>query len=88
MIDLFIANDRATLGDRQGAIAGLVAVLQAHPFIAGAYKDLGDNLLLAYEAPQAWRSWDLGRRIAPTFHNFKAVGEFEERLAAQHPEYF
>lgn len=88
MIDLFVANDRATLGDRRAAIGGLVAVLQAHPFIAGAYKDLGDNLLLTYEAPEAWRSWDLGRRIAPTFHNFKAVGEFEARLAAQHPEYF
>ena len=88
MLDLFIANDRASLGDRKTARDGLVAVLQAHPFIAGAYKDLGDNLLVSYDASNAWRCWDLGRRIAPGLANFKAVNQFEAGLAAQHPEYF
>ncbi len=88
MLDLFIANDRASLGDRKAALDGLVAVLQAHPFIAGAYKDLGDNLLMSYDASNAWRCWDLGRRIAPGYQNFKAVNQFEANLATQHPEYF
>lgn len=88
MLDLFIANDRASLGDRKTARDGLVAVLQAHPFIAGAYKDLGDNLLMSYDASNAWRCWDLGRRIAPGYQNFKAVDQFEASLATQHPEYF
>ena len=88
MLDLFIANDRATLGDRKAAQDGLVAVLQAHAFIAGVYKDLGDNLLMSYDASDAWRCWDIGRRIAPDFQNFKAVNQFESTLAAQHPEYF
>ena len=88
MLDLFIANDRASLGDRKAARDGLVAVLQAHPFIAGAYKDLGDNLLMSYDASNAWRCWDLGRRIAPGYQNFEAVNQFEANLATQHPEYF
>ncbi len=88
MLDLFIANDRASLGDRKSALDGLVAVLRAHPFMAGAYKDLGDNLLMSYDASNAWRCWDLGRRIAPGFANFKAVNQFEANLATQHPEYF
>ena len=88
MLDLFIANDHAMAGDRKAALDGLVAVLQAHPFIAGAYKDLGDNLLMSYDASNAWRCWDLGRRIAPGYQNFKAVNQFEANLATQHPEYF
>ena len=88
MLDLFIANDRASLGDRKTARDGLIAVLQAHPFVAGAYKDLGDNLLMSYDASNAWRCWDLGRRIAPGYQNFKAVNQFEANLATQHPEYF
>ena len=88
MLDLFIANDRASLGERKNALDGLVAVMQAHPFIAGAYKDLGDNLLMSYDASNAWRCWDLGRRLAPDFANFKAVTQFETNLATQHPEYF
>jgi len=63
-------------------------VLQARPFIAGVYKDLGDNLLMSYDASGAWRCWDIGRRIAPGFQNFKAVNQFESALATQHPEYF
>lgn len=88
MLDLFVANDRATMGNRQAALDGLVAVLQAHPFVAGAYKDLGDNLLVSYDAPNAWRCWDIGRHIAPGFVNFQAVNQFENSLAKQHPEYF
>ena len=88
MLDLFIANDRATMGDRKAARDGLVAVLQGHPFIVGAYKDLGDALFMSYDASNAWRCWDLGRRIAPTYLNFKLVDQFEARLATQHPEYF
>ena len=55
---------------------------------AGTYKVPGGNLLMSYDASNAWRRWDLGHRIAPGFANFKAVSQFEASLAAQHPEYF
>ena len=88
MLDLFIANQHATMGDRQAARDELISVLLAHPFIAGAYKDLGDTLFMSYDASNAWRCWDLGRRIAPTYQNFKLVNQLEDRLVARHPEYF
>jgi hypothetical protein len=63
-------------------------VLQANPVLAGAYKDLGDLLLMQYDSPRAWRSWDTGRRLALGFVNFEAVNKFEASMVAQHPEYF
>jgi hypothetical protein len=88
MLELFVANDRASMGDRKAALVGLVDLLQAHPFVAGAYKDLGDNLLVSFDAPNAWRCWDIGRHIAHSFANFLAVDQFESSLVTQHPEYF
>lgn len=88
MLDLFIANDRALMGDSRAALAGLAELLLAHPFIAGAYKDLGDNLFQTYDTPSAWRSWEIGRAIAPGFANFQPIAQFERQLVTQHPEYF
>ncbi|HEX5343622.1 MAG TPA: hypothetical protein VFX55_14110 [Duganella sp.] len=56
--------------------------------MAGAYKDLGDLLLMQYDSPRAWRCWDTGRRLALGFVNFEAVNKFEASMVAQHPEYF
>ncbi|NYE60909.1 hypothetical protein FHW58_002061 [Duganella sp. 1224] len=64
------------------------AVNPANPVLAGAYKDLGDLLLMQYDSVQAWRSWDAGRRLAPALSNFAPVNKFEADLLAQHPEFF
>ena len=47
-----------------------------------------DLYLVEYDIPRAWRCWDQGRRIAPTFGNFAPVNQFEQSLLSQHPEYF
>jgi hypothetical protein len=90
MLKLFEANNRVRLDRQQGkeSAALLVEVLQANPMLAGAYKDLGDMLLMQYDSARAWRSWDAGRRVAPTLANFEPVNKFEASLLAQHPEFF
>mgnify|MGYP003576091838 CR=1 FL=1 len=88
VLDIFEANYRGKLGDHNAAHKLFLQVLNVNPSIAGVYKDLGDNLLIAFDMPRAWRCWDIGRSIAPKFANFGPVNQFENLLATKHPEYF
>ena len=88
VLKVFEANDRAKLGELVAAKALFIEVLQRQPLLAGAYKDLGDVLVMGYDTFRAWRAWDIGRRIAPNFPTFSSVTEFERKLATEHPEYF
>jgi hypothetical protein len=88
VLKIFEANDRAMLGDRQAARQLFVEALSVNPYMASAYKDFGDILLGEFDAARAWRSWDIGRKIAPKFPNFEAVNQFERSLESEHPEYF
>lgn len=88
MLKLFEANDRIKLRQPGDSLKLFDQVLRANPLLAGAYKDLGDLLLLQFDSARAWRSWDAGRRLAPTLPNFVGVTQFETELAKQHPEYF
>lgn len=65
-----------------------VSVLRSNPWLAGAYKDLGDLLFRQFDMGRAWRSWDAGRHIAPQLGIFSPVTQFEKNLQQQHPEYF
>lgn len=87
---IFEAVNRALLRGEDSITARklLLEVLNVNPYVAGVYKDLGDILFSEFEMPSAWRSWDIGRRIAPQFSNFHAVNQFENSLAAKYPEYF
>lgn len=88
LLKVFEANNRARLNQIKEAQTLFVEALQANPMLAGAYKDLGDVLLMQYDSVHAWRSWDAGRRVSPALPNFEAVNKFEADLLAQHPEYF
>ena len=88
VLKIFEANDRAQIGELKQAQALFVEVLNANLHVAGVYKDLGDVMMLQYDTPRAWRSWDAGRRLAPKFTNFVPVNQFERTLAIRHPEYF
>jgi hypothetical protein len=52
------ANHRARLKQPKEAERLFMEALQANPVLAGAYKDLGDLLLMQYDSPRAWRCWD------------------------------
>jgi hypothetical protein len=88
VLKLYEANLRARLGERTMARVLFADVLQANPALAGPYKDAGDLYFMSFDAPHAWRCWDIARRLAPQFANVKAIDAFEATLAARYPEYF
>ena len=88
VLKIFEANQRVRMKQAKEGERLFLEVLQANPVLAGAYKDLGDLLLMQYDSPRAWRCWDTGRRLAPGFQNFEAINKFEAGMAEQHPEYF
>jgi tetratricopeptide (TPR) repeat protein len=88
VLKLLEANNRLRLGQRKESLQLFGEVLEANPVLGGAYKDLGDLLLLTGDSPRAWRSWDIGRAIAPKVPNFTAVNDFEAQLLKRHPEFF
>ena len=88
VLQLLEANNRLRLGQRKESLQLFGEVLEANPVLGGAYKDLGDLLLLTGDSPRAWRSWDIGRAIAPKVPNFTVVNDFEAQLLKRHPEFF
>lgn len=88
MLQLFEANNRRYLGQQAQSRQLFEQVLAANPVLGGAYKDLGDLLLTQFDSARAWRSWDIGRRIAPRVANFDAVDKLEHELVTLHPEFF
>lgn len=87
ILKLFEANNRARLGQFDESRKLFADVLEANPVLGGAWKDMGDLLIMRYDMPSAWRSWDIGRRIAPKLPNFAAVTQLEDEMAKRHPEY-
>ncbi|MET0319566.1 MAG: hypothetical protein ABW069_02460, partial [Duganella sp.] len=88
MLKLFEANNRRQLGQTQESLQLFGEVLAANPALAGAYKDLGDLLLTRFDSARAWRSWDIGRALAPDVVNFEPVTKLEQELVQRHPEFF
>ncbi len=87
ILKLFEANNRARLGQYKESDQLFADVLEANPVLGGAWKDLGDLMIMRFDTPSAWRSWDIGRRIAPTLPNFTFVNQLESEIAKRHPEY-
>ncbi|MDN2704051.1 hypothetical protein O0881_18890 [Janthinobacterium sp. SUN100] len=88
VLALFEGNLRAKLGQWPEATALYLQVLQAKPHMAAVYQDLGDALLAQFDAPNAWRSWDAGRAMAPGLRQFRKVNDFERSLLADYPAFF
>lgn len=76
------------LGEAPRARELLHQALEANPFLAGAYKDLGDLYVRDFKMQEAWGCWEAARRIAPDLGMLKDVRALEDMLAAEHPEYF
>ena len=88
VLALFEGNLRAKLGQWPEATALYLQVLQAKPQMAAVYQDLGDALLAQFDAPNAWRSWDAGRVMAPTLRQFRKVNDLERSLLHDYPAFF
>jgi tetratricopeptide (TPR) repeat protein len=81
------AATRVSLNEGQRAEQLYVEALKLNPLLLGAYRDLG-YYYLGYRPDLAWRCWDAARRIAPSHPMLRDVDEYEQRLVADHPEYF
>ncbi|MCC7703379.1 hypothetical protein IGS59_14105 [Janthinobacterium sp. GW460P] len=88
VLALFEGNLRAKLGQWPQATALYLQVLQAKPQMAAVYQDLGDALLAQFDAPNAWRSWDAGRAMAPALRQFRKVNDLERGLLRDYPAFF
>ena len=88
VLALFEGNLRAKLGQWPQATALYLQVLQAKPQMAAVYQDLGDALLAQFDAPNAWRSWDAGRAMAPSLRQFRKVNDRERGLLNDYPAFF
>ncbi|MES2163109.1 MAG: hypothetical protein V4476_18285 [Pseudomonadota bacterium] len=87
VLKLMEANNRARLGQYKECDQLFAEVLEANPVLGGAWKDMGDLMIMRFDTPSAWRSWDIGRRIAPTLPNFAFVNQLEGEIAKRQPEY-
>ena len=88
VLALFEGNLRAKLGQWPQATALYLQVLQLKPQMAAVYQDLGDALLAQFDAPNAWRSWDAGRAMAPSLRQFRKVNDRERGLLNDYPAFF
>ncbi|MGK5058352.1 hypothetical protein ACQ4WY_15565 [Janthinobacterium sp. LB2P49] len=88
VLALFEGNLRAKLGQWPEATALYLQVLQVKPHMAAVYQDLGDALLAQFDAPNAWRSWDAGRAMAPSLRQFRKVNDLERSLLNDYPAFF
>ncbi|SFY13120.1 hypothetical protein SAMN03097694_4683 [Janthinobacterium lividum] len=88
VLALFEGNLRAKLGQWPEATALYLQVLQAKPQMAAVYQDLGDALLAQFDAPNAWRSWNAGRAMAPSLRQFRKVNDLERSLLNDYPAFF
>jgi hypothetical protein len=88
VIDIARAVTLTTLGRPKEAVESYLAALKRNPFIAGAYKDLGDLAAASFDMPLAWKYWDTGRAISPTLPMLQVVNQREAWLLKNVPDFF
>jgi tetratricopeptide (TPR) repeat protein len=88
VLNTFESLCHVVLGEPEQAIERLLAALAVNPFLVGAYKDLGDLFMRAYEMRRAWTCWEAARRFSPQHKMLTQIAELEKTLATEHPEFF
>lgn len=88
VLDIFIANTLTALGKNDEAEKSFLTALQANPFIAGVWKDLGDLHRRNYHTQEAWLCYDNARRLYPAQRMLEEVTKLESRLEKDFPEFF
>ena len=88
VLKIFRANIHGNFGELDEAEDLFLDALDENPFLAGAWKDLGDIYYRRFAMPDAWRCWDLGRRINPDFPTFEMIDDRERSLRERLPDYF
>ena len=88
VIDIMIANQQSVLGHLQEAEKRMLGALKLNPYLAGAYKDLGDMFYADFDMASAWACWDFARKQAPDHFMLKPIADYEADLLKNHPDFF
>lgn len=88
MIDLAIANQKVVLGEFEAAREGYMRTLNANPYLAGAYKDLGDLFYRRIDMATAWVCWDFARELVSGHFMLAPISDHEKELMKTYPEFF
>ncbi len=88
VLDLVLANQKAVLGLHEAAAKLLIAALKKNPYLAGAYKDLGDLFYGQLDMSSAWLCWDFGRELAPNHFMLEPISDYENELLKNYPDFF
>jgi hypothetical protein len=90
VLDDYIANDIGAAGDEQDPFPLFESAIRGNPYMAGYYKDLGDQFFGGYQMDLAWLCYDLARAVpgherAPVP---AAIDDLEQGLRRDNPAYF
>ena len=88
LLNAFEAPVRRSLKQNDVARGILADLLSVNPRVTGAWKDLGDLYLTAWDFDRAWACWQRARQLSPSFPTLKDVAAVEQRLEGAHPQYF
>ena len=88
VMDVFAANQQVLTQHPQDAEKLFLAALSANPYLTSAWYDLGNLYYVTFRTPEAWACWDAARRLRPEFPLGKSVSSTEQKMAADHPEFF
>lgn len=88
LLKVFEANTRAAAGEPMLARDLMIEALKNNPYLAGAWKDLGDIYFRGYEAQKGWACWDIAREISPGHPLLETVNDYEARLRSKYPGFF
>jgi tetratricopeptide (TPR) repeat protein len=88
ILELQRANHLDRLGKSEEALEAYISVVRANPFHAGALHDLGMLLTRTYDHATGWQCWDAARRLYPKHSMFHDVVAREQKLVADHPDFF
>ncbi|GEM_PF-3575670 len=88
VLNIYLANYVDVLGQTAKAQDLILEALEKNPFIAGAYKDLGDKYFKSFHMQDAWTSWNQMRSINTGYPLATPVNELEMQILEKHPVYF
>ena len=80
VLDVFRANCLAQTRRVDEGITTMLGALSKSPWLAGAWKDVGDMHYARFDTRRTWLAWEAGRRATPDHEMWQQVREFEERL--------
>lgn len=88
VIDVFVANNYAKLGNSDKAIDRMLNALTINPFMVGPLKDLGDFYYVKFEMETAWQIWGEALKLDPTHPMLEPIVKYEKALEKDFPEFF